>query len=83
MLQGSQLQVDCSFDEDGQYTEQGKEWENLTIDSVTVTAADSQSPDTIYTVTADNLSKVCSKWSVAAVTPVLLSPCLRTCMRGW
>ena len=58
MLQGSQLQVECSYDEHGRYDGQGNEWDNLTIDTVSVISAEVQSADTVYTVSADNLSTV-------------------------
>jgi hypothetical protein len=53
---GSQLQVECSYDEHGRYDGQGNEWDNLTIDTVSVISAEVQSADTVYTVSADNLS---------------------------
>ena len=56
--QGSRLQVECSFDEHGQYSEGGKEWENMTVNSVSVIAPDCDSPDSVYTITAENLSAV-------------------------
>ena len=58
MLQGSRLQVECSFNEHGHYDEQGNEWDNLTIDTVSVIGAEVQSTDTVYTVSADNFSTV-------------------------
>ena len=50
--------MECSFDEHGEYLEQGKEWDNFTVNSVSVVAGNSPSPNTPYTVPADNLSDV-------------------------
>lgn len=52
------MQVDCSFDEHGHYLEQGKEWDNLTIDSISIIPPLTKDAETVYTVTADNLSSV-------------------------
>lgn len=50
--------MDCSFDENKSYVEQGNEWDNLTIDTVSVTPPNSQDTDSVYTLSADNLSTV-------------------------
>ena len=78
-MQGSQLQVDCSFDEHGQYVEQGKEWDNLTLDSVSVLETETQNPDNVYTVTADNLSSVRLGFSMFQSAGLCVH---RTCMRA-
>ena len=76
-LQGSRLQVECSFDEAGQYTERGKEWDSMSIDSVSVLPSECDSPDSVYTISAENLS------AVRITRHNLLyyqSPCYRRCM---
>ena len=64
-MQGSQLQMDCSFDEQGHYVEQGNEWDNLTVDAVSVVPVDALNAESVYTASADNLSTVSQSGSLS------------------
>lgn len=56
-MQGYSLSCDCSFDNLGDYSEPGDEWDNFTIDSVRVQEK-GDSTDRVYKVDPMFLSKV-------------------------
>ena len=58
--QGNSLQFECSFEEYGDYQEQGNEYKSMCLDSVSVIPANTQEAETIYSAPSNNLSEVCN-----------------------
>ena len=58
--QGDQIQLECSFEEYGDYHPQGNEYQSMCLDSVTVIPANTQELETIYPALSSSFSEVCS-----------------------